>query len=43
VDNVVNAILDVASTGSSGDGKIFILPIGEAIDIGTKKRGSGSY
>ena len=43
VDKVVNTILDVASTGSSGDGKIFILPIGEAIDIGTKKRGSGSY
>jgi nitrogen regulatory protein P-II 1 len=42
VDKVVNTILDIASTGSSGDGKIFISPISEAIDIGTKKRGSGS-
>lgn len=39
VDKVVKAILDTASTGSSGDGKIFISSVGEAIDIGTKKRG----
>src|SRR5919112_1940370 len=36
--NIVT-ILDIASTGSTGDGKIFISPINEAIDIGTKKRG----
>jgi nitrogen regulatory protein P-II 1 len=39
VDKVVKAILDTASTGSSGDGKIFISTVTEAIDIGTKKRG----
>src|ERR687890_213636 len=39
VDKVINTILDIASTGSTGDGKIFISPINEAIDIGTKKRG----
>jgi nitrogen regulatory protein P-II 1 len=42
VDKVVNAILDIASTGSPGDGKIFISPISEAIDIGTKQRGGGA-
>ena len=36
--NIVT-IVDTVSTGSTGDGKIFISPISEAIDIGTKKRG----
>jgi len=39
VDKVVNTILDTTSTGSAGDGKIFISAVSEAIDIGTKKRG----
>lgn len=39
VEKVIHAILDTASTGSAGDGKIFISTVGEAIDIGTKKRG----
>jgi|SRR6476661_8262678 nitrogen regulatory protein P-II 1 len=39
VDNVIKVILETASTGSIGDGKIFISPVSEAIDIGTKKRG----
>ncbi|MDQ4023797.1 MAG: P-II family nitrogen regulator, partial [Thermoproteota archaeon] len=39
VDKVINTILDTVSTGSTGDGKIFISSISEAIDIGTKKRG----
>ncbi len=39
VENVVKAILDVASTGSPGDGKIFISTVNEAIDIGSKERG----
>lgn len=39
VDKVINTILDTVSTGSTGDGKIFISPISEAIDIGTRKRG----
>jgi nitrogen regulatory protein PII len=36
---VVNAILDTISTGSAGDGKIFISPVLETIDIGTRQRG----
>ncbi len=39
VEKVIKAILDTASTGSSGDGKIFISNVAEAVDIGTKKRG----
>ena len=39
VDRTVNAILNAASTGSSGDGKIFVSPIDDVIDIQTKKKG----
>jgi nitrogen regulatory protein P-II 1 len=39
VEKVISAILDITSTGSAGDGKIFISTITEAIDIGTRKRG----
>lgn len=39
VDKVIKTIVDTASTGSAGDGKIFISQINEAVDIGTKKRG----
>lgn len=39
VDQVVGAILNAASTGSSGDGKIFISTIEEIIDVQTKKKG----
>lgn len=39
VESVVNAILDTVSTGSAGDGKIFISPVLDTIDIGTKQRG----
>jgi nitrogen regulatory protein P-II 1 len=42
VDKIVKAILDTVSTGSPGDGKIFISTIAEAIDIGTQKRGNGA-
>ena len=38
VDSVIKAILDAASTGAAGDGKIFISSVGEAVDIGSKKR-----
>lgn len=38
VDKVVKAILDAASTGAAGDGKVFISSVGEAVDIGSKKR-----
>jgi nitrogen regulatory protein P-II 1 len=42
VDNVIKAILEAASTGAPGDGKIFISSVGEAVDIGTRKRSQTS-
>jgi nitrogen regulatory protein P-II 1 len=39
VDNVVNAIISAARTGSIGDGKIFISKIDEAIRIRNDERG----
>jgi nitrogen regulatory protein P-II 1 len=39
-DAVVDAIVAAANTGRIGDGKIFILPLGEAIRIRTRERGS---
>ena len=42
VENVVNTILEVASTGSPGDGKIFISTVNDAIDIGSKERGGNN-
>lgn len=42
VESVSNAITNAASTGSKKDGKIFISPIEESIDIGSKQRGSSS-
>jgi nitrogen regulatory protein P-II 1 len=39
-DSVVDAIVEAANTGRIGDGKIFILPLGEAIRIRTGERGS---
>jgi nitrogen regulatory protein P-II 1 len=38
VDQLVSVILNIASTGSSGDGKIFISTIDEVIDVQTKKK-----
>lgn len=38
VDKVVKAILDAASTGATGDGKVFVSTVGEAVDIGSKSR-----
>lgn len=39
VEQIVSAILDAASTGTSGDGKIFISDVSEIIDIQTRQRG----
>ncbi|MEM2760524.1 MAG: P-II family nitrogen regulator [Nitrososphaerales archaeon] len=39
VDAVINAITSAASSGSPGDGKIFISAVDDAVDIGSKKRG----
>jgi nitrogen regulatory protein P-II 2 len=37
VENVINAIRESANTGKIGDGKIFVLPIEQAIRIGQAK------
>jgi nitrogen regulatory protein P-II 1 len=42
VEKVVNTILATVSTGSAGDGKIFISSVSDAVDIGTKKRGEAA-
>jgi nitrogen regulatory protein P-II 1 len=39
VDKAVEAIIEAANTGRIGDGKIFILPLGESIRIRTGERG----
>lgn len=39
VDKVISAILDTASTGSIGDGKIFVDDINTAVDIGSRQKG----
>ncbi len=38
VEQIVNAVMDAVSTGSSGDGKIFISSVDQVIDIQTKKK-----
>ena len=39
VDEVVDVLVATAQTGSFGDGKIFILPVDDAIRIRTNERG----
>ena len=39
VEAAVSAILKTAKTGKIGDGKIFVLPIDEAVRIRTEERG----
>jgi len=39
VHTVIDAILESAHTGHVGDGKIFVIPIDEAIRIRTRERG----
>jgi len=38
LDSVISAILDVAYTGSKGDGMIFVSTVEEAYKIGTKEK-----
>ena len=38
-DKVVNLILEAARTGSIGDGKIFVIPVTDAIRVRTGERG----
>ena len=40
VENVIEAITSVARTGRIGDGKIFVIPIEEAVRIRTGDRGT---
>ncbi len=40
VDKVTETIVTAANTGRIGDGKIFVLPLGESIRIRTGERGS---
>ena len=42
VDKVVTVICAAAKTGSIGDGKVFVLPIGDAIRIRTGERGESA-
>jgi nitrogen regulatory protein P-II 1 len=41
-DKVLNKILEVASTGLAGEGKIFVSDVDDAIDIGSKSRGESA-
>jgi len=40
VDGIIDAIANVACTGTKGDGKVFVTNIVDALDICTKKRGT---
>ncbi|MBI4444400.1 MAG: P-II family nitrogen regulator [Acidobacteria bacterium] len=40
VEKTVHAVIQAAATGRIGDGKIFVLPVEEAIRIRTAERGS---
>ncbi|MGH6961323.1 MAG: P-II family nitrogen regulator [Dongiaceae bacterium] len=42
VDKVVKAIIDAARTGSIGDGKIFLMPVSDAIRVRTGERGDAA-
>ncbi len=42
VEKVVDAIVDAANTGKIGDGKIFVLPLEEAVRIRTGERGANA-
>ena len=42
LDDILNAISNVACTGTKGDGKVFITTVDDALDLCTKKRGTTS-
>jgi len=42
IEDLITAIKEAASTGSKGDGKIFISPVEETVDIGSEQRGEQS-
>ena len=39
VDDVIDAIVENANTGQIGDGKIFVLPVEDAVRVRTRERG----
>ena len=39
IDDVIDAIVENAQTGNIGDGKIFIMPVTDAVRVRTKERG----
>ena len=39
VDSVISKILDSASSGLAGEGKIFVSDVEDVVDIGSKQRG----
>jgi nitrogen regulatory protein P-II 1 len=41
-DKVVNVIVEAARTGAIGDGKIFVMPVGDAIRVRTGERGDAA-
>jgi nitrogen regulatory protein P-II 1 len=40
VDTVVDAIVDAASTGKIGDGKVWVIPVESAVRVRTGERGA---
>jgi len=40
LDEVLDAIANVACSGTKGDGKVFVTTIDDALDLCTKKRGT---
>jgi len=42
LDDILNAIANVACTETKGDGKVFVTTVDDALDICTKKRGTTS-
>lgn len=42
VDDVIDAICNAAYTGEHGDGKIFVMPLTEAVRIRTGERGGAA-
>ena len=42
LDDILDAIANVACTGSKGDGKVFVTTVDDALDICTKQRGTTS-
>lgn len=42
VEKILEAITEIACTGTKGDGKVFITEVVDALDLCTKERGKGA-